>query len=212
MQLDIRNDENNEVTNIVYGTHYNSLMTVIVNESPSDITVLKAINTESNKAFDIIIKSYLNAETTSITRSTLADTEFENKEGKWYDYLRSNELAGDLTAKSAYGVGMVDGVVTSTITMKTAIPTALISVGDNLYDAANTLIGEIQSINTTNNTIVVDTTPSISNDTFLYGLKTARIEGSENRGYNFEVNIVDTSTSRTELFALNSEVIKSNTS
>ena len=55
----------------------------------------------------------------------------------------------------------------------------------------------------------VDTTPTIVAGTFLYGLKSGRIEGSEIRGYNFKITLTDQTTERLELFAFNSEVAKS---
>jgi len=144
-QLYSHDDTDNLTRNNFYGTQFNSELIAIINENPSDIKVVKAINTESNKAFDITIKGFLNDETTSITQSTIASTEFLNKEGRFHGYVRRNELTGDLTAKSAYGIGIVSsfsiggGGVDPLITFTTAVPTSLISVGDEVFNAAGTL-------------------------------------------------------------------------
>ena len=209
-QLYMHDDTDNLTRNTFYGTAFNSELITIINENPSDIKVAKAINTESNKAFDITITGYLNDETTSITQSTIAATEFLNKEGKFHGYVRRNELTGDLTAKSAYGLGTVSGVASFVITLNDPVPLSLISIGDDLYDSANLLLGVITAFS--GSTITIDAIVAIGGGTFLYGLKNGRIEGSELRGYNFEIKIVDTTTTRTELFALNAEVFKSNPS
>ncbi len=113
-QLYLHNDEDNSVRNNFYGVQYATTLTYIINIEPSTIKVAKTINTESNKPFDVVIKSYLNDETTSITQSTIDVTEFVNKEGKWYGYTRRNELSGDLSAKDAYGVGRIQSLIGST--------------------------------------------------------------------------------------------------
>jgi hypothetical protein len=201
-------DEANPVRNNFYGVQYPSTLKMLINESPSEIKVVKAIDLESNKAFDLTIRSYLNDETTSITQSTIDVGEFFNKEGKWHGYTRRSEIVGDLTSKSAYGLGEAQSVATSTITMGNPLPFSIRS-GDVVFDAVNTQIGVIQSYDKVNNTITVDTTPSITPGTFLFATKPERIEGSEIRGYNFEVDLVDNTTTRTELFGLGSEVFKS---
>lgn len=208
-QLYEQNDGSNVVRNNFYGAQFDSTLEFIINEHPSDIKFIKAINTESNKAFDVVIVSYLNDEFSDTTQSLIDVGEFLNKEGKWYAYVRRNELTGDLTAKNAYGLGTVASVAASVITMNNFIPTSLISATDQLFDATNTLIGNIVSSDTLAGTITVDTTPTIVAGTFLYGLKSGRIEGSEIRGYNFRVTLTDQTTGRLELFAVNSEVAKS---
>lgn len=206
-QLYLHNDEDNPIRNNFYGVQYASTLTYIINVEPSTIKVAKTINTESNKAFDFVIKSYLNDETSSITQSSIDVDEFVNKEGKWYAYTRRNELTGDLSAKNAYGIGRVSSVLASVITFTTSIPKTLISIGDTISSDGTTPIGVITAIGT--NTITVDTTPVIAGNTFILGLKDGRVEGSAIRGYNFEVTLTDESTSRTELFAISSELFKS---
>ena len=208
-QLWVHNDQSNPVRNNFYDVQYNSEVTTIINHNPSDIKVVKALDTESNKSFDIVIKSYLNDEEESITQSTISNTEFLNREGKWYAYVRKNELTGDYSAHSAYGLGEGSASASFTIQFETAIPSSLISYGDELFNSSEVSLGNVVSIDHINNTITVDKFNTIPANTFIFGVKEARIEGSEIRGYNFEVTITDNSTSDTKLFALNSEVFKS---
>lgn len=208
-QLYKHNDESNPIRNNFYGVQYESVITYIINDAPSEIKVAKTINTESNKALSAVIKSYINDETNSTTESTIAQTEFVNKEGKWYGYVRRNELSGDYTAKNAYGIGVGVNAVGNTINLSNSA-LANISVGDVLMDENSVVLGTV--VNYVEDAIEVDAPPTVTNGAFILGLKEARIEGSEIRGYNFEVELTDSSTDRTELFAASSEMFKSNPS
>lgn len=209
-QLYIQNDEVNPIRNNFYGEQFNTVLKYIINKFPSDIKFIKAINTESNTAMEVIIVSYLNDEFTDTTKSTIAIGEFLNKEGKFYAYIRRNELTGDLTAKSAYGIGVLESIDGVILTMVSTIPTSLISTGDTIFDQLGGEVGTIKEYDVDLGTITLD--PQVSVPTpgdFLYGMKVGRIEGSEIRGYNFEVTLTDIGTDRLELFAVNVEVAKS---
>lgn len=201
-------DESNPVRNNFYGVDYDSTMKLIVNEGPSEIKVLKNLIIEGNKAWATTVKSYLNDETISVTQSTLLASEYLRKEGKLYAYVRRNELTGDLTAKNAYGIGVVATISVLTVGTGTTLPTSL-AIGDEIYDGSDNLIGTVTGVDRTTNSIVLDSVVGLSVSEFIYGVKTGRIEGSEIRGYNFEIDIVDDSNTRTELFAIGSNVFKS---
>jgi hypothetical protein len=208
-QLYLHNDEDNPVRNNFYGVQYPTTLTYMINVEPSSIKVAKTINTESNKAFDVEIKSYLNDETSSITQSTIDVSEFLNKEGKWYAYTRRNELDGDYSAKSAYGIGRVQAILGTNLQLRKPIVSPLISAGDDVFiNTTSAPVGKIVSysgINITLDTAVGGFIP----DQFVWGVKNGRIEGSEIRGYNFEVTLTDDTTDRTELYAVSSELFKS---
>ena len=208
-QLYEQNDTTNDLRNNFYGVQFSSVLEFIVNKGPSEIKFMKAVRTESNKAFDVVIASFMSDEFIDVTSTTISVSEFLNKEGFWHAYVRRSELTSDLTSKASYGVGRVDSVSVSTITMQTPFSTSLISVGDELFDSTSLLIGNITDYNASLGTIEVDTIPVIVADTFLYGQKVGRIEGSEIRGYNFKVTLTDSTTDRLELFAFNSQVAKS---
>ena len=206
-QLYIHNDEDNPVRNNFYGVQYATSLTYIINTEPSVIKVAKTINTESNKAFDVTIKSYLNDETDSITQSTIDVNEFINKEGKWYAYTRRNELSGDYSAKDVYGLGRVQEIVGNNLQFTAPYSRVSISVGDEIRGESGVLGNVVYLVDDTN--ITLDATPVSVPNEFVFGLKNSRIEGSAIRGYNFEVTLTDESTTRTELYAVSSEMFKS---
>lgn len=208
-QLYLHNDETNPIRNNFYGVQYATTLTYIINTEPSIIKVAKTINTESNKPFDVTIKSYLNDETSSITESTIDVAEFVNKEGKWYGYTRRNELGGDYSAKSVYGIGRVQAIVGTNLQLTKPIVSPLISVGDDVFADYDSLsIGKVADYDGIN--ITLDSAPgAFVPNAFVWGVKNGRVEGSAIRGYNFEVTLTDESTSRTELYAVSSEMFKS---
>jgi hypothetical protein len=208
-QLYIQNDEQNPVRNNFYGVQYSTVVKLIVSTEPSMIKFVKALSTESNKAFDVAILAYQTDQLDDTVSSTVSVGEFLNKEGKFHAYVRRNEQSGDLTSKASYGLGTVDSFIGSTITLFNQIPDSLIAEGDQLFSESNVLMGNITGYDVLAGTITLDTTPVFSRGLFLYGQKVGRIEGSEIRGYNFELTLTDSTTGRLELFAVNTEVAKS---
>ena len=201
-------DESNPVRNNFYGTDYNSTVKLIVSKGPSEIKVMKNVILEGNKPWDTTITSYLNDEMLSITRSSISSEEYSRKEGKLYAYVRRNEITGELTAKSSYGIGEISLITGFNLIFSYKLP-ASISIGDSIYNNTSTFIGQVSNINRTSNTITLDSTAGLSIGDFIYGQKDGRVEGSEIRGYNFEIDLIDDSNTRTELFAVGTNMFKS---
>jgi hypothetical protein len=201
-------DESSSVRNNFYGVDYDSTVKLILNFGPSEIKVLKNFILEGNKAWGTTVKSYLNDETASITQSTILDTEYVRKEGKLYGYVRRNELSGDLTAKNAFGLGEIESIDSLVLTMKSPIHTSL-SIGDGVYNSSAVLVGTVTAVSRAAKTIALSSVGSLVADNFILAQKNGRVEGSEIRGYNFEVDLVDGSNTRTELYALGSNMFKS---
>tara|TARA_R110002074_G_scaffold189465_6_gene355275 strand:- start:2210 stop:6154 length:3945 start_codon:yes stop_codon:yes gene_type:complete len=202
-------DEDNPVRNNFYGVNYDSTVKLIVNQEPSLIKVVKNIMLEGNKSWATVIKSYINDETTSVTESTLTTSEYLNKEGKLHAYVRRNELLGDFTAKNAFGLGEIQSIASTTLTMKDTIHSSL-SIGDSIYNASASLVGVVTAINKSNLSITLSSVGSLSANDFILGLKDGRVEGSEIRGYNFEIDLTDSTNTRTELYAVGTNLFKSN--
>ena len=213
--LYVHDDDSRSVRNNFYGVQYNSEIDFVVNENPSDIKVLKTIDIEGNKAVGMNIRSYLANETNSGIDTELSPEDFEEREGRFHAYLRRGEDPSDLSAKNTYGIGFTNLAFTRDIDENTtfqlidSIPTSLISVGDKIYNIDSELLGIITEINFPKKRIIIDEVVSVPEGTYIYGTKDARIEGASMRGYNFEVNIRDEDPSRLEIFAINSNVFKS---
>jgi len=87
----------------------------------------------------------------------------------------------------------------------------MVNVGDELYQLNGStpeLIGVISNITDTTITVSgIVTTPVALR--FCYVLKNARIQGSELRGYYAKVTLENNDSQMVELFAVNSNIIKS---
>ena len=89
-----------------------------------------------------------------------------------------------------------------------------ISYGDIVYNTnTSSDIGEIQSkvVDNTNNTLTLtlNTTTGISVGDFIVGRRDSEIEGETLRGYVLKLDLSVAASSRVELYAVNTEVVKS---
>jgi hypothetical protein len=198
--------------NEYYGTVYPSQISVVVNENPSVIKILKALKIEGTTAWDVDIDAYLTGTANPISGS-VAQTEFNLREGMWYAYARRNESSSHLDSKSTYGVGIVTGIVGSTLII-TGDNTSL-SVGDtvqffdpNDVNPSLTSAGTVSQIDRVAGGVelVLSSAAGISVGDFISGVKSARIEGGGLRGYTIRLDLEATSEDKLELFAINSEV------
>src|SRR5688572_21017352 len=88
----------------------------MVNTAPSTIKELKSISLEGNKPWAVSLKAYVR-DLNDFKSSTIKDIEFVLKEGIWHAYARRDESSKQVDSKSAYGLGTVTNVTTSTITL-----------------------------------------------------------------------------------------------
>lgn len=201
-QLYLHNDKDNPIRNNFYGVQYNSKIATVINYNPSDDKIFKNLVLEGNKPWKTTLK-------TNLSESTLEKSEFIEKESRQFAYLRKNEDDNDLHGHSAQGIGVIVSHVGTNITYGNVSET--VCIGDKLYQingSTNEEIGTITDIS--NNTITVSaivTTPV--NGYFSYAKKPSRIEGGEMRGYYMEVELENDDTDMVELFAINSNAVKS---
>ncbi len=201
-QLYLHNDNQNPVRNNFYGVQYPSKITTIFNDGPSNDKIFNTIILEGNRPWHANIK-------TNLGNSTIDKEEFNSIESRHFAYIRKNEKEDDYTGHAAQGVGVIISQNTNFISF--SLITDTVSVGDVLFQLngeAEQKIGIIKSIN--NNIIEVfstENTPTIG--LFSFAKKDARIEGGEIRGYYLEVELINDETQETELFAINTNAIKS---
>lgn len=201
-QLYLHNDKDNPVVNNFYGEQFSSKIKTVINDSPSDDKIFKNLVLEGNKSWEATIK-------TNLTESTIKKEEFNQKESRFFAYLRKNENEEDLTGDSAQGIGVISRSTGLNIVFG-YVPDS-VSVGDVLYQvngSNNEVIGVINNINV--NTITVDSiiTSPVSGY-YCFSKKDSRIEGSEVRGYYMEVELENNDTDGAELFAISSNAVKS---
>lgn len=194
-------DSENVARNNFYGEQFTSKVTVVFNDVPSDDKIFKTFVLESDAAWDVTLS-------TNYTNGVINASEFTSKESRWFAYIRKNENASDLNS-SAQGIGTITASSGLTVTVEN-VPSN-VSYGDTLYQingSSQEVVGVIDSIS--NNVItLVSLTNTPINSAFAFSKKDARIEGSEIRGYYLEAELENDSTNAVELFAVNTNLVKS---
>lgn len=201
-QLYLHNDETNPVRNNFYGEQFSSKIQTIFSDAPSDDKIYKTMILEGNRPWHVNLK-------TNMAESTLDSSEFNARESRYFAYIRKNENNTDFTGHTAQGIGVIVSLLANVITFK--FVSDMLAVGDGLFQLngdGDELIGTITEI--VNNRITVATIVNNPvNGFFCFGKKDARIEGGEIRGYYMEAELTNSDTQAVELFAINTNAIKS---
>ena len=157
------------------------------------------------------------------TPGSLLETYFEEKEGEWFSYLRTNAGTVNWKQRSANGVGVctnVSGPNTATVVTFTTTVGSLLNIGDTAYAATlNNGVATTEPILSgvilakTSTTITVDSSPAAATvptvGQFIMFIKNAVAESHGARGYYLEFKLENNSTSPVELFSVGSSVMKS---
>ena len=196
----------NSQRNSYYGENFPSKVSIMVNDSPSEIKELQTVSLEGNESWEALIRAYV-SNTDDFIESSIKSVEFLKKEGIWYAYARRNESSAHYDSKSTYGIGTISNIVSNTLTVVGG--NTSLCVGD-LIIKGNDLsqIGLITNI--VGQDITLDSVVGLINGDFVLGMKDPRIEGGNLRGYTLRMDLENTEyNKKVELFAVNSEVVKS---
>lgn len=199
-----------------YGTTYGCYVEFSSNDGPSDIKLYKSLSLESNNS------NWYATLDTEIEQGEIGDTsnlKFQDKEGLKYAYIR--RLSGDslnFNELSIQGLGNLQSVPSSNSYLFSSTIPKQIQIsdpdtntgGDSLYfnDGATKLVGVIDTVSDKTISTVSSTNVPTSND-FCFVVKNPQSESFGLRGYHAKIKLTNNSTSFVELYAVNSEVIKS---
>lgn len=220
----------NETRNEFYGQQYTSRLVSVFNTSPLENKLFKTLNLEGDSTWNALM------ETDIQTSGFINAAWFEKKEQSWFAFVRNS---GTVPANSSeYALRSVNGIgrslsITgsgSAVEVDFAIsPTpisigSIVSIGDYLYYAlpptynSPLLFGRVVDIIVNypsgDNKLVVDTTipnatiPGIQNPYIMY-IKGSIAESHGVLGHYCVFTLENGSSSKVELFAVESEVMKS---
>jgi hypothetical protein len=201
-QLHLANDKDNPIRNNFFGVQYDSKVTTVFNENPNDDKVFKTLIEQSNKPWSAVIR-------TNYTNSTLKKEEFAQRESRQFAHLRKSEDVNDFRGGASQGIGVIVSNSGLDITFTSISET--VSIGDQLYQlngGTNELIGTITAKTGTVITVDAVVTEPV-NGYFAFSKKNSRVEGAEMRGYYMEVELTNTDTEFVELFAIESNAVRS---
>lgn len=198
-QLYLANDHENPVRNNFFGEQQSSKIVAVINDINSEDKIFKNIMLESNRPWDVKV-------TTNYTESTIAASEFNQRESKFYAFTRRNENASDLHGLATQGIGVAQSIAGLVFTFG-QVPDA-VCVGDVLWQLNGSNIEEIGVIDSIVGNVI--TVESINPDTtplaglFCFAKKSARAEASPIRGIVMTVELENSDTQAVELFAIES--------
>jgi hypothetical protein len=200
-----KHHSDNVPRNTFYGVQHPSKVSIIVNDSPSEIKQLQAVSLEGNNTWEALIRAYI-SNSDDYLESSIKRTEFVKKEGIWYAYARRNESTSSYDSKSTYGLGTVSNITATTFELNGG--STSLCVGDSIIRGSNLVnISVIESI--AGNLITLNSTTGLLEGNYVLGMKNPRVEGGNLRGYSIRINLTTQENNKVELFAVNSEVIKS---
>ena len=230
---DLYRHNTNETRNNYYGVQYNSTITSVINEQPLENKIFKTIMLESDSAWS---GTFISDQQTT---GTISADWFVQKEGAWFAFMRNTGAtpagADEYPLRSLNGISSSTSVNSTTPTavevnfnVNTSIG-SILSVGDTLYfipspvgaSSTPTRCGKVTAINidlpSGVNQIVVDTQPPLEpvgsippgqTDYFMF-IKNQIAESHGILGHYCEFKLTNTDTTATELFAVETEMMKS---
>lgn len=202
-------NSDNVPRNTFYGVQYPSRVSVMVNQSPSDIKEFQALAYEGNVPWNALLQAFVGMSDDFI-QSTIDEVEFVRKEGIWYAYARRNEDVNHTDSKSTYGIGQVTDVSGSVVTVNGG--SSLLTFGDSIIKGNDlSATGTVVTNSFSNGLTTMELTGvgTLTVGDFVFGRKDARTEGGSLRGYVIKIDLDVTDNGKVELFGVNSEVAKS---
>jgi hypothetical protein len=220
----------NEVRNNFYGVQYTSKLVSVMNTSPLESKLFKTLNLEGDSAWDALM-------TTDLQFSGFIELGwFERKEAAWFAFVRNSGTTpatpAEYPLRSVNGIGrspVITGAA-SALEINFAIGSSpidigsIISIGDIVYFSlppnfsAPILCGQVTNIivyyEAGSNKLIVNTTiaggsvPAIQNP-YIFYIKNSVAESHGVLGHYCLFTLENPSTSKIELFAVQSEVMKS---
>jgi len=195
-----------------------STLQSVFNTAPLENKLFKTINLQGDAKWSVTLE-------TDLQFSGFIEANwFEKKEAAFFAFVRNNTI-GEFALRSVNGIGRSQSVVGGNV-INFAVPISIgsiISIGDYLYFSpppytTPVLAGRVTAItidliNSVNqltiDTSIAGTTPIPIQDAFFLYVKNSVAESHGVLGHYCTFNIENTSTSKVELFAVQSDVMKS---
>jgi hypothetical protein len=223
---DLYRHNTNANRNTYYGTAYPSTITSIFNDTPTQNALWKTLELESDQAWEATL-------VTDIQNGYIDTDWFEKKEGAWFAFVR-NPVGGSeptlavdpsqFVLRSVNGIGTIGTVTPGIAPSYTLTFTfsfgSIMSIGDTLYTVdptttpanAPVLLGVITGVGADTQSLTFDldggATAPLAGD-YVFFAKNAQAESHGVLGHYCQFTLTNSSTSPTELFVVESQMMKS---
>ena len=216
---------NNAIRNNIYGTQQSATVTAVLNDAPTAIKNFKTLEYQGDAGWTATLntdqeKGLANL-ANFVKREGLYQTYIQGVENTWNETLQSGDI--DFYSLSILGIGEHSGANVTTIAGNNTFEFTIdidpaISIGDKLYfqDGNNIVnLGDITAINRSSSpkTIVsnIQQLPGggasiVNTGEFIFAAKDKRVNTSGIIGYYADVTFTNTSSDKSELFGIGSEV------
>ena len=214
-------------TNTNRTTFYNTIggfsISTVINQAPTEIKMFKTLALDCTHSLNFV--GY-----TDLDQTQMSMSQFINKEGEWFSYMRRPLNDNNLQLISAQGVGVIVSIAGFELTMDSQVSNA--STGDliisGIVDSNNNIITSIQvgyvidvvgnkiTVSNNNPTPPTPPTPGFINSpttgSYVYILKDSVAESYGTRGYFLNLTLSRSggdAIPEIELFAVSTEIFKS---
>lgn len=215
----------NDLRNNFYGDQFTSKVVGVFNIEPTSVKNFNTFSTDNDTPWDCTFY-------TDLSKGTISKSQFVEKEGGYFAYIRGASNNNDSRLRSNHGIGVPVSVDSSNISAVVVTFSgdigSIISVGSEIY--AGAIVSNAVPSTRFIGVVTARTAKSITIDTFVYivangspvwgslPLVTDMVLYSKNleaesyglRGYYMQFELENDSTSRIQLYNVQSSIFKSN--
>jgi hypothetical protein len=184
--------------NTFYGVKYPSTFEFNFSQNPSERKIYSVLEIEGTTPLTITSETDLN-------KGYINAVDFEKKEGVYYAYIRNSNDSIDTSLLSCQGIG--NATISGLILIFSFPLDPIISIGDSIVNESKLLIGTVLS--KTNTSLTLDTMNNFITGNYVICAKTQSISVNSMLGYYINIKASFDNASEQEIFAVNTEVIKS---
>lgn len=184
--------------NTFYGVEYPSKFVFNFSQNPSERKIYKNLEIEGTDPWEIELS-------TDLESGYIKSDDFVRQEGVFRAYPRTSNVIIDNSNIAVQGIGncIIDGLILNFIFNLEGD----ISIGDKIVNLNNQLVGIIQ--NKTEKTLTLDSVLNIVSGDYVMCSKSKSAESDGLLGYKMQVTASIMKNTKTEVYAFNSNVIKS---
>lgn len=184
--------------NTFYGVESSSTFTFNFSQNPSERKNYKNVELEATDAWDLTLE-------TDLDKGFINKEDFVRQEGVFYAYIRTSNDVIDSSLLSCQGIG--NCTVTDLVLSFNFDLDDVISIGDTIRNSNLELVGTILS--KTDRTLTLNTVNNIITGNYVLCSKPQSVENNIMLGYHLQVKCSLSKTTKTEVYAVNAEVVKS---
>jgi hypothetical protein len=184
--------------NTFYGVQTDTSFQFNFSQEPSARKIFKALSIEGTTNLQIACE-------TDLEKGYINNVDFEKKEGVYYAYVRGKNGELNTSQLSFQGIGEC---VVNVLTLEFAFELdSILSVGDVILNSNLQIVGTVLS--KTSNSLTLDTVNNIVSGDYVLATKPESVQKQGILGYFMKVGASFSSNTQQEIYAINSEVIKS---